>query len=188
MTTSQQLLRQPPKPQRPWISKTTMQLADQKHKLWRAWQANATSAAKASYKAANRATKQSASTDFERHWKAQLSSVQHSMRKGDIHSAYKCLNHLSKPKTKAGRSLLDRQSGRVLQSAEKRSAEWVSYCTQLLPGSTPIATEVLAQLPPPHPLLQVPPTPKPHWMRSSQPSSVSRTIRHQGSATSCQRC
>lgn len=34
-----------------------------------------------------------------------LSSVQHSMRKGDIHSAYKCPNQLSKPKTKAGRTL-----------------------------------------------------------------------------------
>ena len=67
MITSQQLLRRPPKPQRPWITETTMQLADHKHKLWRAWQANATSAAKASYKAANRATKRSAFDNFERH-------------------------------------------------------------------------------------------------------------------------
>ena len=81
MTTSQKLLCQPPKLQRPWISETTMQLADQKHKLWRAWQANATSAAKASYKAANRASKRSASDDFERHWKAQLSPTQHAQRR-----------------------------------------------------------------------------------------------------------
>ena len=57
----------------------------------------------------------------------------------------------SKAKTKAGRSLRDRQSGRVLQSAKERSAEWASYCTDLLSGSTPIAREVLAQLPPPPP-------------------------------------
>ena len=80
------------------------------------------------------------------------------MRKGDIriHSAYKCLNQLSKPNTKAGRTLRDRQSGRVLQSAEERSAAWVSCCTQLLSGSTPIATEVLAQLPPPNPSFRFP--------------------------------
>lgn len=57
-----------------------------------ALQANATPAAKVSYKAADRANKHSASADFERHWTAQLSSVQHNMRKSDIHSAYKCLN------------------------------------------------------------------------------------------------
>ena len=128
-----------------------MQLADHKHKLWREWQANATPAAKASYKAANRATKRSASADFERHWTSQLSSVQHSMHKGDIHPAYKCLNQLSKPKLDVGRTLRDRHSGRVLQSAEERIAEWVSYCSDLFSGSTPISSEVLAQLPPPPP-------------------------------------
>ncbi|KAL3147527.1 hypothetical protein ABBQ38_014581 [Trebouxia sp. C0009 RCD-2024] len=68
---------------------------------------------------------------------------------------------MSKPTVNAGRTLGDWHSGRVLQSVEERTAEWVSYCTDLLSGSTPISTEVLAQLPAPPPPPSDSPYPEP---------------------------
>lgn len=121
MTTSQHLLRKTPRSQPPCSSQATIWRADHKHKVW---QANATTAAKASYKAGNRAPKRSASADFQHYWTTQLSSVQHSVFQGDIHSAYNCLKQLSKPKRTAGRTLRDLHDGRTLQSgiSELRSA------------------------------------------------------------------
>ena len=84
MLTSHAQLRQSPKPRKPRISESTMQLAEQKHQLWRAWQASQTPAAKALYKAANRASRRAAVADYQQHWSSQLAQVQNSLRKGDL--------------------------------------------------------------------------------------------------------
>ena len=128
-----------------------MQLADHKHQLWKAWQANDSPASKALYKLANRAARQSALADYQQHWSSELALVQHSMRKGDIHSAYKCLNQLSKPKPRFATTLRQQGTGRLLQTAEERIAEWTSYCTDLLSAKPPISTATLALLPTPPP-------------------------------------
>ena len=151
MLTSQAQLRQSPKPRKPWISQSTMLLAEQKNQLWRAWQASQTPATKALYKAANRASRQAAVADYQQHWSSQLAQVQNSMRKGDLHSAYRCLNQLSKPKAQLSRTLRSKHTGRLLQSPEERIAEWTSHTTVLLAFSTPIPPSTLALLPPPPP-------------------------------------
>ena len=94
------------------ISESTMQLADHKHKLWREQQATLPQQQRLATKQPTEQPKCYASADFERHWTAQLSSVQHSMRTGDTYSAYKCLNPLSNPKHNAGRTLRDRPGQR----------------------------------------------------------------------------
>ena len=115
----------------------TMQLANHKHQLWKAWQASNTPEAKALYKSANRATRQSALADYQQHCTSELAQVQHSMRKGDIHSAYKCLNKLNKLKPTAITALRQQGTGRLLQSAEERIAEWTNHCTILLSAKAP---------------------------------------------------
>ena len=144
MLTSQAQLRQSPKPRKPWISQSTMLLAEQKHQLWRAWQASQTPAAKALYKAANRASRQAAVADYQQHWSSQLAQVQNSMRKGDLHSAYRCLNQLSKPKAQLSRTLHSKHTGRLLQSIKERIADWTSHTTVLLASSTPIPPSTIA--------------------------------------------
>ena len=162
-TAGNSLLQQPRRPRKPWISQTTMQLADHKHQLWKAWQASDSPASKALYKSANRAARQSALADYQQHWSSELAQVQHSMRKGDIHSAYKCLNQLSKPKPRFATTLRQQGTGRLLQTAEERIAEWTSYCTDLLSAKPPISTATLALLPtpPPPPPPSAPPYPEP---------------------------
>ncbi|KAA6418079.1 MAG: hypothetical protein FRX49_11920 [Trebouxia sp. A1-2] len=91
-------LKQPPRPQKPWISEATLHLANSKSKLWQASLANPTPQAKAEYKVASRAAHKSALADYHQHFKQLLTKVQHSMRKGDTHPAYKVLRQLSKPK------------------------------------------------------------------------------------------
>ena len=181
MLTSQAQLRQSPKPRKPWISQSTMLLAEQKNQLWRAWQASQTPATKALYKAANRASRQAA--DYQQHWSSQLAQVQNSMRKGDLHSAYRCLNQLSKPKAQLSRTLRSKHTDRLLQSPEERIAE-PSHTTVILASSTPIPPSTLALLPP------LPPNPQPPIQspRPSQPFASSRTTSRQGSATLCRRC
>ena len=187
-TTAQAQLKQPSKPQRPWITEATLHLADCKRKLWQAWLAKPTPELKAEYKAASRAAHKSALVDQNQHFSCLLTKVQNSMRKGDTHPAYKCLNQLSKPKCRPGRQLRHGISGRPLHTAAERTAEWLLHVTQLYTATTAIAPEVLAQ--PNHPLIpqQTSRTQKSRWMRLSQPSNASRTTRLQGSATSCQKC
>ena len=51
--TAQAQLKQPPRPQKPWISEVTLRLANNKSKLWQAALANPTPQAKAEYKVAS---------------------------------------------------------------------------------------------------------------------------------------
>ena len=109
------------------------------------------SQAKAEYKAASRAAHKSALADYHLHFTQLLTKVQRSMRKGDIHPAYKVLRHLSKPKCQPGRQLWHGISSRQLHTAQERIAEWLHHITQLFTNTSPTAPEVLALLSPPHP-------------------------------------
>lgn len=76
------------------------------------------------------------------------------MRKGDIRSAYECLNQLSKPKTKAGRTLHDRTAAgycNQLWSAWLNGSATAHSCCQATPPLLPTSC------PPPLPLPRAPP-------------------------------
>ena len=133
-----------------------MQLADQKARLWQAWQCSKTSEAKALYKAASKACRKAAVADLVQSHTSKLSQVQHNQRKGDVHSAYKCLDQLCKPKQHTGRTLRDKDTGKLLQSPEERIVEWTKHATKLLASGSPIAPSILAQLIPPSPPIAAP--------------------------------
>ena len=161
--TAQAQLKQPPRPQKPWISEATLHLANNKSKLWQAALANPTPQAKAEYKVASRAAHKSALADYSHHFTQLLTKVQHSMRKGDTHPAYKVLRQLSKPKCQPAKQLRHGISGRQLHTAPERIAEWLRHVTQLFTSTSPIAPEVLALFPPPPPPSPIrPPLPRSH--------------------------
>lgn len=101
------------------------------------------------YQAVNRAARQSALAKYDQHWASQLSQVQHSLNKGDPYSAYKCLNQISKQKSKADRALCQHGTGRLLHTAEGCVVEWVRHCTYFLSVSTwvPISPGTLCNIP-----------------------------------------
>ena len=161
-TTAQAQLKQPPRPQKPWISEATLHLANNKNKLWQASLANPTPQAKAEYKVASRAAHKSALVDYQHHFTQLLTKVQHSMRKGNTHPAYKVLRQLSKPKCQPSKQLRHGISGRQLHTAPERIAEWLRHVTQLFTITSPIAPEVLALLPPHPPISHQTPLPRSH--------------------------
>ncbi|DBA87416.1 TPA: hypothetical protein ACH3X1_004463 [Trebouxia sp. C0004] len=129
--TAQAQLKQPPRPQRPWISEATLHLANSKSNLWQASLANPTPQAKAESKVANRAAHKFALADYHHHFTQILTKVQCSMRKGDIHPAYKVLRQLSKPKCQPGRQLRHEISGRQLHTASLNGFGTSLSCSQL---------------------------------------------------------
>jgi hypothetical protein len=110
MLTSNMHLRQSPIPRKPCILQSTMQLAEQKHRLWQAWQASQTPA-KALYKATNKANQQAAVADYQQYWSGRPTQVQHSMHGGNSHAAYKCLTQLSKLKAQLSKTLCSKHAG-----------------------------------------------------------------------------
>ena len=157
--------------------------------MWQTSLASVTPHAKAEYKAASRAAHKSAVVDHNQYFTSMLTKVQHSVRKGDTHPAYKALKQLSKPKCQLGRQLRHRISGRQLHTVSERIVEWLRHDTQLFTIASPIAPEVLALLPLPAPHLPSKnPLPRSHIESGCHSHQTPQEQQIPRSATSCQRC
>ena len=157
--------------------------------MWQTSLASVTPHAKAEYKAASRAAHKSAVVDHNQYFTFMLIKVQHSVRKGDTHPAYKALKQLNKPKCQLGRQLRHGISGRQLRTVSERIVEWLRHVIQLFTIASPIALEVLALLPLPAPHLPSD-HPYPEVTSDEVVTAIKRLKNNKspGSATSCQRC
>ena len=94
------------RPRKPWISATTLQLAEQKRRLWQACQqTHAPPASKTAYKRVSHATRSSALTDRRRHDRKAMQDLQSSLARGDMHKAFQYLRQWGQPRSKAETSM-----------------------------------------------------------------------------------
>ena len=141
------------RPCKPWISATTLQLAEQKRRVWQACQqAHASPASKTAYKRVSHAARSSALTDRCRHDRKAMQELQSSLARGDMHKAFQYLRQRRQPRSKAERiTKLRDKHGKLLQTAEERIHRWWEYCSERFRVTTTVAPHVIQSLSTPPP-------------------------------------